>query len=128
MRHHLAEEKIPELFRIGNNTCIIVEEIAHKGWRLSFSRWMDVPQKEQYRRLRGMISSLALSHEKDTPKWYWDARGIFTVKNSNLCTSIPRNPHAKLWKAKIPLKTKIFMWQIENELILTRDILSRRVW
>ena len=86
--------------------------------------------QEQYRQLRDMISSLALSQEKDTPKWCWDGRGIYTVKSmySHLCDSIPKNQHANLWKAKLPLKIKIFMWLIENDAILTRDNLARRGW
>lgn len=69
---------------------------------------------------------LALSHEKDTLKWCWDGKGLFSVNTmySHLCSSVPRNPHAKLWKVKVPLKIKIFMWLIENESILTRDNLS----
>jgi hypothetical protein len=47
---------------------------------------------------------------------------------SHLCSSVPGNPHTKLWKAKIPLKIKIFMWLVENNSILTRDNLSRRGW
>jgi len=33
-----------------------------------------------------------------------------------------------IWKAKIPLKIKIWMWLIEHNAILTKDNLSRRNW
>jgi len=124
------KEKFPELFTICNNNSVTVEGIAQNGWRLSFRRWLDVSMQEQYRQLRDMISSLALSQEKDTPKWCWDGRGIYTVKSmySHLCDSIPKNQHANLWKAKLPLKIKIFMWLIENDAILTRYNLARRGW
>jgi hypothetical protein len=33
-----------------------------------------------------------------------------------------------LWKAKLPLKIKIFMWLIKQGAILTKDNLTRRNW
>ena len=34
----------------------------------------------------------------------------------------------KLWKAKLPLKIKVFMWLVKLNAILTRDNLSRKGW
>ena len=34
----------------------------------------------------------------------------------------------KLWKLKIPLKVKIFLWFLNKGVILTRDNLARRNW
>ena len=124
------KEKFPDLFAICNTNVVSVEGMARNGWRLTFRRWLDVAKQIQYRQLRDMITPLALSKEKDIPKWCWDGRGIFSVKSlyAHLCESTPRISHTNLWRAKLPLKIKIFMWLVEKNSILTRDNLTRRGW
>ena len=36
--------------------------------------------------------------------------------------------HKHIWKGNIPPKVKIFVWLMENNAILTKDILIRRGW
>uniref|UniRef100_A0A452ZUF0 Reverse transcriptase zinc-binding domain-containing protein n=1 Tax=Aegilops tauschii subsp. strangulata TaxID=200361 RepID=A0A452ZUF0_AEGTS len=33
-----------------------------------------------------------------------------------------------IWESKIPLKIQIFLWQLFQDAILTRDVMSRRKW
>jgi hypothetical protein len=33
-----------------------------------------------------------------------------------------------IWRLKIPLKIKIFMWYIQKEVVLTKDNLAKRIW
>lgn len=47
---------------------------------------------------------------------------------NNLCHNI-YGPHNKqMWKAKMPLKIKIFMWLTLQNSILTKDILMQGKW
>lgn len=48
--------------------------------------------------------------------------------NSHMCNDSVTSPNKKIWKAKIPLKIKIFMWLINQNAILTKDNLSRIKW
>jgi hypothetical protein len=34
----------------------------------------------------------------------------------------------KIWKAKIPLKIRVFMWLVSQNAILTKDNLTKRKW
>lgn len=36
--------------------------------------------------------------------------------------------HKRIWKGKIQLKIKIFMWLLTNDAILTKDNLVKRKW
>jgi hypothetical protein len=36
--------------------------------------------------------------------------------------------NTKVWKMKIPLKIKIFMWYIQKGVVLTKDNLAKRNW
>ena len=55
---------------------------------------------------------------------------VFFVKSmySHLGSNEVRVYYKYVWKAKIPLKIKIFMWLVKQNTILTRDNLSRKGW
>jgi hypothetical protein len=38
------------------------------------------------------------------------------------------DPNKRIWKAKNPLKIKIFMWLVNQNAILTKDNLVKRNW
>jgi len=40
--------------------------------------------------------------------------------------SIPRSVH--IWKVKVPLRIKVFMWFVHKQVILTKDNLAKRNW
>ena len=40
------KENFSELFIISNNTSVTVAGLAQNGWRLSFRRWLNVPQQD----------------------------------------------------------------------------------
>jgi len=71
-----------------------------------------------------------MSEEEDKPKWLWNKNGIFSVKSiySHLFVEDPDLPNKKLWRAKIPLKIKTFMWLISRNAILTKDKFLKRKW
>jgi hypothetical protein len=77
-----------------------------------------------------MLSSCALSEEKDGSKWSWEKSGKFTVKSmyNRFHSEEAHKSNRKLWKAKIPLKIKIFMWLVDQNAILTKDNLTKRNW
>ena len=43
-------------------------------------------------------------------------------------SNMPVDSHKKLWKMKMPLKTKIFAWYVRRGVILTKDNLVKRNW
>lgn len=47
---------------------------------------------------------------------------------SSLCSGEVNNPNKKVWKAKIPLKIKIFMWLVGQDAILTKDNMIKHKW
>jgi hypothetical protein len=107
-----------------------VAEMAQRGWRMNFRRRLNENQQNQLRQMRDMLSACALSTEKDMVKWIWEKSGTFSVKSmyNHLFSLEGNNPTKKLWKAKVPMKIKIFMWLIDANAILTKDNLSRKNW
>jgi hypothetical protein len=56
--------------------------------------------------------------------------GLFSVKSTYkfLCRHDCGYNSKRIWKAKIPLKIKIFLWLVEQNAILTKDNLIKRKW
>ena len=46
----------------------------------------------------------------------------------HLINSQPPFRHKIIWKIKVPLKIKIFLWFLQKEVILTKDNLARKNW
>lgn len=76
-----------------------------------------------------MSKSIASRNEKDSPVWSLEKSGNFSVKSmyDHLCEA-HNCPNGFIFKAKIPLKIKIFMWLIKQGVILTEDNLIRKNW
>jgi hypothetical protein len=69
-----------------------------------------------------------LTAEPDRFVWRLTTSGVFTVKSMYLDYL---NGHTKflkkyIWKMKVPLKIKIFMWFLNRKVILTKDNLAKR--
>jgi hypothetical protein len=101
--------------------------MAERGWMLTFHRWLNERNQTHLRQLRDILFGCPLSNDKDFPKWKWEKSGYFSVKSmyTQLCSSEIETPHKLIWKTKIPLKIKEFMWLIDQNAILTKDNLLR---
>jgi hypothetical protein len=66
----------------------------------------------------------------DTFKWSLNHNDKFSVSSmyqAFLDTNVvPNNSH--LWKIKVPLKIRVFLWLLYKEAILTKDNLVKRNW
>lgn len=76
------------------------------------------------------VYSCGLNKEKDRAGWGWKKSGSFYVKSTyrHLCRDDTKVNCKVLWKAKLPLKIKIFMWPTVHNAILTEDNLRKRKW
>jgi hypothetical protein len=80
--------------------------------------------------MREKMHRITLTQGNDCPIWDWTKNKQFTVKSvykdlSN--TGIDRS-FKHLWKAKIPLKIKVWLWLIWHNAIVTKDTMSERGW
>ena len=128
----ILSDKFPDLFDTCREQSGSVFDFAKRGWRLSFRRWLNENLQIQARRLRDMLASVALSDEPDSPIWVRCGKknGKFSVKSTymHLCCDLTEDPNKRIWKAKVPLKIKIFLWLSQQNAILTKDNLSKKNW
>jgi hypothetical protein len=38
------------------------------------------------------------------------------------------NMHKQVWRMKVPLKIKVFMWYMKKEVVLTEDNIAKHNW
>jgi hypothetical protein len=124
------KEKFNDLFLICNEQTLSVANMARRRWRLTFRRWLDENAQNQLRQLKDILVSCALGTERDKPIWNWEKNKRFSVKTmyTHLCRADTVNNNKRIWKAKIPLKIKIFLWLLQQDAILTKDNLIKRKW
>lgn len=76
------------------------------------------------------LANLYLNDQQDVIRWSLTASGQFTVRsmyNAMINSDImPQNRF--LWKLKVPLKIKVFLWFLSKGVILTKYNLVKRNW
>jgi hypothetical protein len=107
-----------------------VADAAAMNWNFSFRRWMTPDISVQIHELTQIMAQTVLTDEHDKPVWKWTKGGKFSVKSvyNHLCGNGLDKSFKHLWKSKIPLKIKIWLWVIWHNAISIKDNLLRRNW
>jgi hypothetical protein len=74
------------------------------------------------------LINIRLTDRSDIFKWSLNSSGQFSVSSMYqvfIDTNIVSN-NSYLWKIRIPLKIKVFIWLLYREAILTKDNLVKR--
>ena len=79
-------------------------------------------------RLQALLADVRLSDSADSISWRLSSSGKFSVKSLYRELSRGQIPSAAtgLWKAKIPLKIKVFLWQLCQDRLPTSINLAKR--
>ena len=81
--------------------------------------------------LLSRLDSIIMTQGRDVFRWNLTTSGSFTVDSMYRAlthSEVPMRNNKKNWKAKVPLKVKIFMWYLRRGVVLTKDNLARRNW
>jgi hypothetical protein len=75
-----------------------------------------------------MVSDVQLTGQKDRFRWVVQQDGKFTVRSTYRVLAVPNGiPHNHIiWKLKLPLKVKVFIWYLIKGVALTKDNLEKR--
>lgn len=76
------------------------------------------------------IMQVHLAEQSDSIRWILTKNGVFSVKSmySHLINTGILPTSVPIWRIKVPLRIKIFMWFIHKGVILTKDNLLKRSW
>ena len=109
--------RFPRLFAICDDPTILVSAAAlDEGWNIAFRRSFGPAEVQEWADLREVVP-LPLSQDPDTVSWSLSPSGEFSVSSAYqaLCRLPVLQWLSPLWKASMPLKIKIFVWQLMRD-------------
>ena len=95
---------------------------------INFRRELIGPELADWDRLLTLLADARLSESADLISWRLASSGKFSVKSMyrELCHGQIPAAATGLWKAKIPLKIKVFLWQLCQDRLPTSINLAKR--
>uniref|UniRef100_A0A453QG48 Reverse transcriptase zinc-binding domain-containing protein n=1 Tax=Aegilops tauschii subsp. strangulata TaxID=200361 RepID=A0A453QG48_AEGTS len=120
--------RFPALFGICNYQEITVADFKNFTGNDFFRRRLHPPLVDQWIKLGGVVKSWPVSTEPDQVSWALGRKKKFTTKSFYvyLERQLVGCDYRWIWKAKIPLKIQIFLWQLFQDAILTREVMKNR--
>jgi hypothetical protein len=124
-------DRYPSLYDIVNTkNKRVAEVLANNPLHITFRRVLMGEHWEAWLDLVCRIMNVQLSDELDKFIWNLTTSGNFSVK---LLYADYMNGHMVflnkyIWKLKVPLKIRMFMWFLHRKVLLTKDNLTKRKW
>jgi hypothetical protein len=106
----------------------VADVLSRAPLNIEFRRTLTGTKWTSWLHLVGRLIDVQLSDQEDVFRWKLTASGKFSVKSMYLDYM---NGHyvflrKYIWKIKVPLKIRIFMWFLYPKVLLTRDKLAKR--
>jgi hypothetical protein len=124
-------EQYPSLYHIVRHKQATVAELCGTlPFNFTWRRDLIGSKLVAWNELLSRLANLTLTPEPDEFRWNLLRSGQFSVKSHYLAlihSDVP-NLNRRLWKLKVPLKIKIFLWYLRRGVILTKDNLAKRNW
>jgi hypothetical protein len=101
----------------------ISQAYSDEGWRIPFRRSLDQNDLLAWEELCNLVNEIDLEDSPTRIPWLLEPNGTFSTKSLYLapCKSPVVSLTKPIWKAKIPLKTKIFTWQLARGRLPSND-------
>jgi hypothetical protein len=125
------KDTYPSLYHIARDKHVTVSKVlSSTPLNISFRRSLVDNNLSHWLHLVAWVSNVVVVDDKDYFKWRLTKSGVFTVQSLYLhdIDTHPPFQHRKIWKWKIPLKIKIFLWFLQKGVVLTKDNLAKKNW
>ena len=129
--HTPLSQQFPSLYNIVHRKQDTVANVfSNTTLNISFRRSLIGDKWDRWLELVQKLMHIQMSVEPDVFVWNLTTTGSFTVKSMylDLLNGHTRYLRKYIWKMKVPLKIKIFMWFLHRRVILTKDNLVKRNW
>jgi hypothetical protein len=110
---------------------ISVARGAQLDWQLPLRRMMDSGALEEWSQMQNMLQGMHISADSDQILWELSKSKQFTTESLyKLLTAggITSKLARKIWKCKVALKIRIFLWQTIQDRLQTTHQLTNRIW
>ena len=124
------QEQFPCLFDICVDQDCTLDILSSITCSSFFRRRLNADLTGQWSNLQDQVRNLNLPNAPDSVYWYLNKSGKYTTKSMYKWLEKPLSGcnYRWIWKAKIPLKIQIFLWQLSQDAVLTRQVMRHRKW
>jgi len=125
------KNQYPALYNIVRKKSVLVSSVLSSiPLNVFFRRSLVANNLLSWHQLVARVMDIQLQDQSDSFVWSLQQNGLFSVRSMYRAITITNIiPHNHIiWKLKLPLKIKIFMWYLIKGVTLTKDNLARRRW
>jgi hypothetical protein len=101
------------------------------GIKLTFRRNFGNVEDQEWEDLQMLLVGVVLSPEPDSAKWCLEKSGEFSTSSLYNALTFPGMDNkwmSNIWAACLPLKIKMFLWQVCNDKVQSAEQLAKKNW
>jgi hypothetical protein len=111
--------QFPDLYKFSDDLGALVADCdSTHGWEVGFRRTLTVNETEQRNALFAILQEVTLDPTgRDEVTWAFEKSKKFTTKSLYRFIThrgVRLDNSKNIWKTKLPLKIKVFLWQVAN--------------
>jgi hypothetical protein len=121
--------RFPTLFEKSSDTDLkIAQAYSEEGWRIPFRRNLGKDDMQAWHDLCALVEEIDLEDVSDKISWQLEPSSRFSVRSLylDLCKAPTIKLTKYLWSYPIPLKIKIFTWQLARGRLPTNNHIQNR--
>jgi hypothetical protein len=123
--------RFPDLYRIVRKKGVSVASVlSSTPLNISFRRGITGDRLDEWLKLVSLVFLVNPNNNRDILVWQIKRDGIFSTQSlyREMMKKERISGKEVFWKAKLPLKIKVFLWYLRRGVILTKDNLIKRRW
>jgi len=121
-----------ELFRmVQQPNCSVADCCDEESWELDFKRTLSLQEYNSWLELKESLGDISLSNNSDSVFWALEKNKVYSTKSLYRFLSgsgVTSRVIGFIWKSRLPLKIKFFLWQIFNNKLQVAKSLVKRGW
>ncbi|KAG0529542.1 hypothetical protein BDA96_05G107500, partial [Sorghum bicolor] len=119
-----------KIFKICNEQNNTVHDVLQNNEvNLTFRRSFGIAEIEEWENMLSQVNEIKLQDEPDTVTWALEKNGKFTTASLYKALIFPGEENREvmsIWRAKIPMKIKFFLWSLYSDCLPSAEPLVKR--
>lgn len=122
-----------DLYKLARDPlCFVSDCHEEEGWYVDFKRCLSPQDYDRWLGLLNLLGDCSLTDNRaDRVRWALEAKRNFTTKSLYRFLTdggVSSRVAGIIWKSKLPLKIKFFLWQISNNKLQVAVNLAKKRW